>query len=158
MANEQDLKKTKMAFNALCEMLDEKDWHYDKNEEEFSINCGVKGEDLPIRIKITVDPERQLVILLSQLPFEVPEEKRIPMCVAVNVANYGLADGSFDYDVASGIIVFRMTSCYRESLIGKDLFEYMLMCACYTVDEYNDKFFVAAASDMSVETMLNVFE
>ena len=72
----------------------------------------------------------------------------------MSYANNSLVDGSFDYNYLTGHIVFRMTSSYRESLVGKELFEYMLYCSCFTVDEYNDKFLMIAKSDMSNEEIV----
>lgn len=154
MSEEKDLKQAQAVYKALCEMLDERDWHYEKNEEDLTVKCGAQGDDLPIELIIEVDVKRQLVTLLSQMPFAVPETRRTALAVAVSQANNGMIDGSFDYDFLSGAIIFRITSSYRESLIGKEAFAYMLLCACYTVDNYNDKFLVVAKNDMSAEEIL----
>ena len=37
------------------------------------------------------------------------------------------------------MIVFRMTSSFAGSLVSPRMLEYMIECAVYTVDEYNDK-------------------
>ncbi len=155
MSEEKDLKQAQVVYKALCEMLDERDWHYEKNEEDLTIKCGAQGEDLPMEIIVVVDKQRQLISLLSQMPFAVPENRRTALAIAVSQANNGMVDGSFDFDYSSGRIVFRMTSSYRESLIGKELFEYMLMCACFTIDNYNDKFLIVAKSEMSTEEILD---
>ena len=154
MSEEKELKQAKAVYKALCDMLDDREWHYNKNEEELSIECGAQGEDLPIELIIQVDMERQLVTLMSQMPFAVPESRRTALAIAVSQANNGMVDGSFDYDFLSGRIIFRLTSSYRQSLIGKELLAYMLMCACYTVDEYNDKFLMVAKNEMSIEEIL----
>ena len=154
MSEDKNLKQAQAVYKALCEMLEDRDWHYEKFEEDLTIKCGAQGEDLPMEIVVQVDTKRQLVSLLSQMPFAVPENRRTALAVAVSQANNGMIDGSFDFDYLSGRIVFRMTSSYRESLIGKQLFEYMLSCACYTIDEYNDKFLMVAKNEMSAEEIL----
>ena len=158
MADEKQLKQARAAFQALCEMLEEKDWHYEKDAENFLITCGAQGEDLPMEIRISIDAERQLIMLLSQMPFKISEDKRTALAVAVSVANNGMVDGSFDYDYLGGDIIFRMTSSFRDSLVGKDVFEYMLYCSCFTIDNYNDKFLMVAKSDMSNEEILNFID
>ncbi len=158
MADEKDLKQARAAFQALCEMLDEKNWHYEKDAENLVISCGAQGEDLPMRIRIEIDVERQLIMLLSQMPFTIPENRRTALAVAVSAANFGMVDGSFDYNYLNGNIVFRMTSSYRDSLVGKDVFEYMLFCSCFTIDRYNDKFLMVAKNDMSNEEILNFID
>ena len=158
MAEEKKVKLAKAAFKSLCEMLDEHDWHYSKDEDELKIKCGAQGDDLPMEIRIEVDVNRQLVMLLSQMPFSVPEDRRTALAVAVSAANSGMVDGSFDYDYLGGGIIFRLTSSFRDSLIGKDVFEYMLMCSCYTIDKYNDKFLMVAKNNMSYEEILNFID
>ena len=155
MSEEKELKQAQTVYKALCEMLNERDWHYEKDEENLAIKCGAQGDDLPMEIIVEVDRKRQLVSLLSQMPFAVPENRRTALAVAVSQANNGMVDGSFDFDYLSGRIVFRMTSSYRESLIGKQLFEYMLSCACFTIDEYNDKFLMVAKNEMSAEEIID---
>lgn len=152
MADQQQLMQARMVFDTLCQMLDEDDWHYEKDSEnEFELHCGARGDDLPIGLKIVVDPDRRLIVLLSPMMFAVPEDKRIPMAVAVSYANYGLVDGNFDYDFINGQIAFRMTSSFYDSLIGKELFKYMLYVACNTVDNYNDKFLALTKLDIPLE-------
>ena len=155
MAEEAKIKQAKAVFKSLCEMLDDKDWHYSKDEEKFVIECGAQGDDLPMELRIEVDPERLLVVLFSKMPFAVPENRRSAMAVAVSAANYGMVDGSFDYNYLNGSIIFRLTSCYRDSLIGKDMLAYMVACSCYTIDEYNDKFLMVAKNEMSNDEILN---
>lgn len=154
MSEEKDLKQAKAVYATLCEMLNELNWHFKKDEEQLMIECGAQGDDLPIELRIEVDAKRSLIVLLSQMPFAVAEEKRTALAIAVSQANNGLADGNFDYSYLTGRIIFRLTSSYLDSLIGKELFNYMLMCACATIDEYNDKFLMVAKSDMSIEEIL----
>lgn len=151
MAEEKELKQAQAVFKTLCEVLDEHNWYYSKDEENFSIRCNTQGDDFPIEIRIKIDVKMQLVSLYSQMPFAVPEDRRSALAVAVSRANDGLADGNFDYNYLSGGIVFRMTACYMGSLIGRKLFAYMLMCSCTTVDVYNDKFFMVCKNKMSNE-------
>lgn len=155
MPEEKKMKRAQTVYATLCEMLDEQDWRYTKNEERLSISCVAQGDDLPIEIRIDVDAERSLVTLLSQMPFAVAEERRTALAIAVSQANNGLVDGSFDYDYINGRIFFRLTSSYLDSLIGKDMLNYMLMCSCATIDEYNDKFLMVAKSTMSNEEILD---
>lgn len=89
------------------------------------------------------------------MPFDIPEDKRIDMAIAVNIANYGIIDGSFDYDISDGDLRFRMTTSYRESILGKELFEYMFMVSALTTDEYNDKFMMLAKGLISIEQFID---
>ncbi|MBD5132848.1 MAG: YbjN domain-containing protein [Clostridiales bacterium] len=151
MEDEQKLKQAKAAYNTLCAVLDEENWHYEKIEDELTIMCSARGEDLPMGLIVRIDAERMLVVLLSPMPFEIPDDRKEALSVAVAVASNTLADGSFDFDYVNGRIAFRMTSSYRDSLLGKELFRYMVFVSCQTIDEYNDKFLEVAQSGMSNE-------
>lgn len=144
------------AFRALCANLDAHNWHYKKFEEDLTIDTGVNGEDLPISLLIQVDEDRELVILLSLQPFSVPENKRLDMAAAVSVVNNRLVDGSFDFDIKKGRLVFRMTSCYIDSILGDDLFTYMIGVSCKTVDDFNDKFMMLSSGMISIEKFIEL--
>ncbi len=155
MADEKKLRNAQAAYATLCSTLDSHDWHYSKDDENLKIECGAQGDDLPMKITIRVDAERQLVMLLSHLPFVVPADKRLDLAVAVSVVNDRLVDGSFDYDVKSGHMFFRMTNSILENDMGRDAFSYMLFCSCQTIDAYNDKFLMLAKDLMSLEKFLS---
>lgn len=158
MSEEKDLKHAQEVYNSLCAMLDGRGWHYEKIKEELKVECSAQGEDLPIRLIMRVDSKRQLVSFLSPMPFTVPENRRAALAVAVSQANNGMVDGSFDYNLLNGTILFRITTSYRESLLGNDLFDYMLMCACYTIDRYNDKFLIVCKNNMPIEEILTYID
>lgn len=151
---EVNMQKAKEIFDALVDMLDTRDWKYEKFEDDLVIKSGIKGEDLPIEFIVVVKPKNQVVQLLSRLPFQIPEEKRVDAAIAICVANNGLVDGSFDYDISDGDITFRLTTSYRESTLGADLFEYMILVSAGTIDDYNDKFFMIAKDMMSIQQFI----
>lgn len=134
--------------------MEHHDWHFKKDEENLTIECGAQGDDLPMEITIVVDPERMLIILMSHLPFVMSEDKRLDTAVAVSAVNFALVDGSFDYDIKSGHMIFRMSNSFRESLIGEDLFIYMILVSCHTIDEYNDKFLMLSKGIITLEQFI----
>lgn len=154
MAEQEKLKLTKTTFDTLCKALEHHDWHFKKDEENLTIECGAQGDDLPMEITIVVDLERMLIILMSHLPFVMPDDKRIDAAVAVSAVNYALVDGSFDYDIKSGHMIFRMSNSFRESLVGEELFMYMILVSCHTIDEYNDKFLMLSKGMLSLEQFI----
>ena len=153
---EYDMKKAVEVYDTLCSMLDNIGWKYDKVEEKLMIKSGVKGEDLPIDFLVIVKPRNQVVQFISSMPFNMPEDKRVEGALAICTANYGLVDGSFDYDLSDGQIVFRLTSSYRESLLSEALFEYMIMVSASTIDKYNDRFFMLAKGMITLEQFMEM--
>lgn len=152
--SEVNMYKAREVYNALINMLDTRDWKYERFDDDLLIKSGIKGEDLPIEFIICVNPKNQVVQFLSKLPFNIPEDKRVDAAIAVCVANYGLVDGSFDYDISDGEIRYRLTASYRDSYLGADLFEYMILCASSTVDNYNDKFFMLTKNMITVQQFI----
>lgn len=142
-------------FRGLCDNLDKRNWNYQKDEERLRIECTAHGDDLPMDLSIRVEADRQLLMLLSTLPFNVPEDKRLDLAIAITHVNDRLVDGSFDYDISDGRILFRLTSSFIDSEIGNDLFTYLVGCSCQTIDAFNDKLMRVALDMMGVEEFIS---
>ncbi len=154
MVEQNKMEQAKAVFATLCGAMDSNKWHYKKDEAKLTINCGVQGEDLPIEITWKVDPERLVVMLYSHLPCVVQEDKRLDVAVAVSAINNVLVDGSFDYDITSGHMFFRLTNSFIDSRLSDAALLYMLFCATKTIDDYNDKFLMLAKGMLSLEQFL----
>lgn len=154
MADEMQMKRAQGVFRTLCNIFEDRGWKYDKDEEKLKIDSGMKGEDLPIDFSLYVDADRQILSLISHLPFVTPEDKRIDVAIAVSAVNYKLLDGCFDYDVRSGHMLFRMTNSFMESTIGEDLLLYLVFCACKVIDDFNDKFLLLAKGTITMDQFL----
>lgn len=154
MADETKMISAKNTYNALCKALDNRGWKYTKHEDDLVVSFGVSGDDLPMDIVMMVDAERQVVRLLSRMNFKMTEEKRVDGALAVCIANYGMVDGCFDYDVSDGAITFRIVSSFRDTTLGDELLQYMISCACAMIDGYNDKFLAISKGLMSIEDFI----
>lgn len=151
MNDDKQLKNAQEVYKTLCEMLDDKNYSYDKHEEDLVVALVMHGEDIPMQIIFNVDDKREIIRLLSPIPVVFEDDKRLDGAIATSQINYRLADGSFDFDYQKGRVIFRLTSSYTDSQISKDLLEYMIGVACYTIDEYNDKLVMLAKGQLSVE-------
>ena len=154
MENATKYELAKQVYETLCAAIDRRNWNYGKDEEKLLVHVGVSGEDIPMKFILFVDADRQLIRLMSPLPFKMSEDKRVEGAIATCAATYGMADGSFDYDLSDGEIVFRMTASFRESMIGDGLFQYMISCSCAMVDKYNDVFLAIDKGLMSIADFL----
>lgn len=154
MADENKMELAQKVYATICSALDARGWHYGKDEEKLVVHFGVNGDDIPMQLIIAVDADRYMVRLLSPLPFKMSEGKRMEGAIAACAASYGMADGSFDYDLANGRIVFRMTACYRGSELGEGVFQYMISCACAMIDQYNDQFLAVDKGVMSISDFI----
>ena len=154
MAEEKDLTQAKFVFDNICEMLDDDGWKYKKDEEKLSVAFGMKGEDLPMEVKIYVRPQINIVELYSHMPFKVKEDKRVDMAVAVSVINNTMVEGNFDFNIKTGTLLFRSTLCFDDSVILKDSYKFMLALSLGMVDEYNDKFLMLSNGIFTLEKFL----
>ena len=154
MIEEKDLRQAKMVYETICSTLTARNWKFTRHDDDLTITCGARGDDLPMDIVIIVNQTAQVVSLYSVLPFNVKENARVDAALAVCIANYGLVNGSFDYDVSDGEIRFRMVSSFRESILGEELFDYMLMCSAITIDKYNDKFLMISNGMWNIEQFI----
>lgn len=150
MADEKKMELAKQVYKTLCEAIESRQWRYGKDEDKLLVHFGVSGDDIPMQFILIVDAERQLVRLMSPMPYKMSEAKRMEGAIAACAASFGMADGSFDYDLSNGRIAFRMTASFRESLIGEGLFQYMISCSCAMVDKYNDQFLAIDKGLMSI--------
>lgn len=142
MANEAtqaQMDRAREIYATLCKSLDDREWHYEKDEENLVVTCGVSGDDIPMRLIMRVMPRHQLVQVLSPLPFDIPEDKRIDLALALTMVNNRLINGSFDFDLGNGRTVFRLTTAFMDSSLDTEVFDYMVGVTAATVDEYNDK-------------------
>lgn len=158
MAENNKLEQAKLVFETICRTLESEDWHYQADEEKLMIGCSARGDDLAMDINIKVDAERSIVMLFSQLPFPIQEDKRLDLAVAIAALNNNLADGCFDYNISNGAIYFRLTNSYIDSTLSQAVFSYMLYCACQTIDDYNDKFLMLAKGMFPLEQFLAMLE
>lgn len=156
MAETNKMAIAKTVYADLCSALEKRDWHFQKHDEDLVITYGVSGEDLSMDFIFKVDADRQLLRVLSRLPFTVPEDKRMDLAIATCVATNAIVDGSFDYDIKKGTILFRMTASFRESKIGNGLFDYLVGCSSHTVDLFNDEFLALCKGLMSLSDFIKL--
>ncbi len=141
-------------YGKLIAALETRKWTYSREDEKLLVRFTVYGDDLPMNMVMAVDAERQLIRLLSLLPFSMSENKRMEGAVATCVASFGLTDGSFDYNIEDGSIAFRQTCAFHDSDISEDLLHYMISWACGVIDKYNDQFFAIEKGYLSLEEFI----
>lgn len=154
MTNEKEIKTAKVIYEQLCRVLDAKQWKYDRHDEDLVIYFAVKGEDIPMEFTFGVDVDRQLVRLRSLLPFKFAADKRMEGAIVTSRANYLLVDGCFEYDITDGEISFKLTTSCRDSIVSNETIDYMIDCALFVVEEFNDKFMAVSKGYLSVEQFL----
>ena len=134
------MEKARQVFQILCNALDHNEMQYEADPEKMVVYFSLKGKNMPMEFILAVDARRQMITALSNLPFQMHEDKRLEGAAAVAIASLGMVDGNFDFDIKDGSIAFRLTVCFLESEIGENLIHYMIGCSAAMVDKYNAKF------------------
>lgn len=154
MTDAKKIEQANAVYSTILSVLDGRNWKYDQKEGERVIFLKLNGDDLPMDFVIRVLEEQQVISIISFMPTSMPEDKRVEGAIATAIITNKLADGSFDFDISDGTIMFRITSSFRSSLIGETLIKYMIDVSSATVDEYNDKFFMLAKGVLSLEDFM----
>lgn len=137
-------------FNKIEAYFKSKDWKYDKNTEKLEFSYQVDGDDLPMRFTLFVDAERELIRLLSFIPFNYAEDKRVEGAVAVCTANFGMINGCFGYDISDGKIFHKLSVPYMDIDISNEMIQYIMGLGITMVDKYNDRFFALNKGYISI--------
>jgi hypothetical protein len=146
--------EAKKIYATMVKALRDKNWKFEEKEEELTIISIYQGEDIPMAFKINVDSDREVIRFISPMPFHIDEDKRVDAALAVSVANYGLVNGSFDYDLNDGEIRFRLTTSYVDCEVGPKFFFDMMATALSTTDEYNDKFLMLSKGMLTLQQFI----
>ncbi len=151
--SEKDERCAAQIYDLLLQTLDDIGYHYQRNDEERQVHFEVHGDGLPMELTITVDGERDLIRLLSFLPFKVPENRLQDMALGVCRINDVLINGNFDLSAERGRLSFRMVQCYRDSLIDMEVLKYMVFVSLNTIDEYSEKLFLLSRRHITLDEL-----
>lgn len=155
--DDMKMVRAKKVYEDLCAVLDSKNWRYTKKEDKLIVELELCGEDIPMRFLMMVDVSRQLLRVLSPMPFNFKQDKLVDGAIAACVASYGLPDGSFDYDIKSGCLFFKQTVSFIDTEVGQGLIEYIVYCSSCVVDEYNDKFMALNNGIISISDFVSKY-
>ena len=154
MADEKNMVQAMQMYRQMCAVLEERGWSFDRDEERLLVYFGVHGDDIPMKFIMVVEPDREVVRLMSMLPFEMSESKRVEGAIAACAISNVLAEGNFDYDLSDGKLTYRLVQSYKDSQIGNGLLHHMISMACAVVDHYNEKLLALDKGYLSMEQFL----
>lgn len=153
---EKELELAKRIFEDMCQAMDQKEWQYDRHDEDLVVTIRMQGEDLPVGLILRVNAAAQVVSVYSVLPVTVPDDKLVDVALAVCVANDGMINGGFDLDMEKKQIVWRLCTTYRGSLLGSEAFAYMVVVSTSTVDKYNERFMMLAKDMIDLKKFIEL--
>lgn len=143
---------------SLRSMLDRRSLKYTVEEQTDArthIRIRFAGADIPMTLHIILRTDKQIASVFSVMPFRISGDRLSDAAVAVAATNHGLIDGSFDLNLSSGEIRFRLTSCFLGSILSEQLYSYLMFVSAETVDRYNDRFLALNSGEMTLEQFLD---
>ncbi|MCI7179071.1 MAG: hypothetical protein SOY12_01500 [Schaedlerella sp.] len=147
-------KEAEATFKTFCSMLDQIGWKYDTDVSDLSITTTAVGEDLPMEMHIFMDEDAGRMLVLSQLPVKMSEEKRIDAAIVINHFNWCRMIGCLDYDVTTGRIMYRLSTCFADAVVGEALCGVLLKSSIEIVDKFNDQFLMLNKGMLTMEQMI----
>ena len=139
MTDKNEMISANRVYGSLLNIVRKNKYDFDDDEEIMTVNFDVKREASFIPFTITVDAERQLIRLYSPLDVQIDENNRLEACVNICKCSCELDMGSFDYDLYSGSIEFRMATSFNGSLISDKQIENMISYTCGVVKKYTNR-------------------
>ena len=141
-------------YENFCAYMDSHNWTYNKHDAELFIDCEVTGEDIPFTFHVRIDEKLKILCVFTTLLPTIPEDKRLEVAVAVNTINMRTLDGGFDFGFNNGILVYRITTSYRNTVITPTIMGHMIGISGHYVDKYNDKFADLVSGKMSIDEFI----
>ncbi|MFR7819767.1 hypothetical protein [Candidatus Pseudoruminococcus sp.] len=139
MADKNEMISANRVYESLLNIVRKNKYDFDDDEEIMTVNFDVQSKESTVPFTMTVDVERQLIRLYSPLDVQIDENNRFEACVNICKCSCELDMGSFDYDLYSGSIEFRMTTSFNGSLISDRQMENMISYTCEVVKKYTDR-------------------
>ena len=149
-------KKAKKIYDTMVSALNKADWKFDERKSDLLIVSNYGNEDFQIDFLMEVDAIREVVRLFAPLSFKVPADKRLDAAVAAAVANYGMVNGSFDLDIKSGELSFRLTTSYCGCEIGEKFFLGAISTAMSTVAAYYLRFLSLSTGEIDLQRFIEL--
>ena len=142
------------AYRTLISMMNNQGLKYTSFDDNLRVELGFNTDDFDIKLICIIDEERELVRIFSFLPFKFPEDKRVEGAIAATVANHGMVNGSFDFDISDGEMTFKCVNSYKDGGFNEEIANYMVSVVVSTVDNYNDRFFGVAKGMISIQDFM----
>ena len=128
--------------------------NYGKNDEELKFRYIINGDDIPMTFILSIIPSAGIITLISPFSFNIKDKNIINTAIAVAAVNNNILNGSFDLDMSNGSLYFRLSTCFSDDLIDREILSYLVGVASSTVDRYNDRLLALDRNVISLEDFL----
>ncbi len=121
------------------DFLDNKNWHYDYEEEREMIRTGVNLDCKFKSTKMFIRFYETGLMVISTIQMDVAEEYRASVCEYLTRANFGMKNGNFEMDMNDGEVRFKLYCNYAGlDALTDEIMEDCIMIPPVMFDRYGD--------------------
>lgn len=152
----EQIQKT---YQTTIQALKNLDLTFEEHFDDLVIVSGAKGNEMPVPLVINVNTNNEVLAIYSELPLNIDEKARNRIAVAINMINYSIVNGSFDYDYNSGRVIFRMAHYLPENDFTVYDVRRMIVITCGTVNRFNHRIAkIAQATEISLDQIKEIVD
>ena len=155
MATEKQITLARENLDILCKTLDEDGINYNRDDEKLTVHTAIKGKNTDILVAISFSPEVGVLSFMCPVEVEVPENYRGQFAIAVSRINFAMLEGGYDFNPQSGAVMYRLSTCYEESVLNGDAFRYLLFTSFKHSDEYHPALKTVAERQLTPDQIIN---
>lgn len=113
--------KPAKVYKDVCEAFTSKDIKYNTDEEKLMVYSTFKGDDLPIKLTVSVNDEMPVLCFDALLDFQAPMGSHAAIMNGLNEINSTLHFGAFVLDPESGRVIYRYHHMFAEYIPSRDV-------------------------------------
>lgn len=129
---------SKAIANAIFDFLDNDNWHYDFDEANEVIRCGVSLKCKLQSTRLIIDLWEDKYLVFATISLHVEEENRAEMARLLNMINYNLPFGNFEMDEADGEVRFRFAVDCDDCLPSQAVVKDSILIPALMFEKYGD--------------------
>ncbi len=119
------LKIATNVYNSIVEKLQGRGYELEREDDSLTAYFQAETSVLPITFAVTVNADKQSLMLIATSDITFPKDRLSDGAIATCVTNCMLVDGGFEFEYATGKLVFRVSSSFKGSVISTDVFDYL---------------------------------
>lgn len=151
--------KAQKTYQMIVQSLKNLDLTFNEHFDDLVVTSGARGNEMPVPLIIKVDADNEVLSIYSELPFRIDEKVRNRIAVAINMINYSIVNGNFDYDYNSGRVIFRMAHYLPENDFTVDDVRRMIVVTYGTVNQFNRRIEkIAQAAEINLDQIKEIVD
>lgn len=125
--------------DAVRDWLDNNDWHYEYDAEKYLIKMGIKLKCKIKSARITVDIKASSYLVYVYAPINGDKDEPVEMLKFLTMANYGLRNGNFEFDLRDGEVRYKVfVNCDELDSLSDAVIQDSIYVGCAMMDRYGN--------------------